>query len=84
MAAILETLVRRIGKLDDSKIRLIATPSLPVDVLIAHIDAHHNNYLELQTIRVCTTYYVDCPIKLFLTFLINFFLFPIVFSTGET
>lgn len=52
MATLLEILIKRIDQLNDPKIRLVAAPSLPISVLLAHVDAHYNCYLNVQSIRV--------------------------------
>lgn len=51
IAAILEVLIQRIEKKQESKIRLMATPPLPINALITHIDSHYNCYIDVQRIR---------------------------------
>lgn len=57
VAPILESLIERVGKSVQPKIRLVNSSPLPISVLISLVDAHYKSYQNVQVIRVGLHHY---------------------------
>lgn len=55
IAPILESLIERVEKLAQPKIRLVNASPLPIAALNALVDAHYKSYQNVQIIRVSFT-----------------------------
>lgn len=56
VAPILETLIERVEKSAQPKIRLANSSPLPISALISLVDAHYKSYQNVQVIRVSRTF----------------------------